>query len=123
MAASGTALAPPAAGRIDLVAARRLGVDPGDPWLGADPSNPEYRETPAPFLRRLREVAPVSLTPLGSWRLARYEDCTRLLREVRSGVRFEDGTPALGARSNVRRGPGQFMLQQDPPTTRGSASS
>ncbi len=88
----------------------------GDPWLGADPSNPEYRENPAPFLRRLREVAPVSLTPLGSWRLARYEDCVRLLKEVRSGVRFADGTPAIGARSSVAAGPGEFMLQQDPPT-------
>jgi cytochrome P450 len=86
-----------------------------DPWLGADPSNPEYRENSAPFLRRLREVAPVSLTPLGSWRLARYGDCVRLLKEVRSGVRFADGTPAIGARSNVAAGPGQFMLQQDPP--------
>jgi cytochrome P450 len=86
-----------------------------DPWLGADPSNPEYREDSAPFLRRLREVAPVSLTPLGSWRLARYADCVRLLKEVRSGVRFADGTPALGARSNVTAGPGEFMLQQDPP--------
>jgi cytochrome P450 len=87
-----------------------------DPWLGADPSNPEYRENPAPFLRRLREVAPVSFTPLGSWRLARYEDCVHLLKEVRSGVRFADGTPAIGARSNVGAGPGEFMLQQDPPT-------
>lgn len=88
----------------------------GDPWLGADPSNPEYRESPAPFLRRLREIAPVSLTPLGSWRLARYDDCVRLLKEVRSGVRFADGTPAIGARSSVAAGPGEFMLQQDRPT-------
>lgn len=86
-----------------------------DPWLGADPANPEYRENPAPFLRRLREIAPVSLTPLGSWRLARYEDCIRLLKEVKSGVRFEDGTPAIGRRSDFTAGPGEFMLQQDPP--------
>lgn len=87
-----------------------------DPWLGADPSNPDYRENPAPFLRRLREIAPVSCTPLGSWRLVRYDDCVRLLREVPSGVRFADGTPALGSRSRAGdAGPGEFMLQQDPP--------
>lgn len=87
-----------------------------DPWLGADPANPDYREDPAPFLRRLREIAPVSYTPLGSWRLARYEDCIRLLKEVKSGVRFADGTPAIGSRSDFTAGPGEFMLQQDPPT-------
>jgi hypothetical protein len=87
-----------------------------DPWLGADPSNPAYRENAAPFLHRLRAIAPVSQTPLGTWRLARYDDCIRLLKEVRSGVRFEDGTPALGGRSNVTGGPGEFMLQQDPPS-------
>ena len=95
----------------------------GDPWLGADPSNPEYRENPAPFLRRLREIAPVNVTPLGTWRLARYDDCIRLLKEVRSGVRFEDGTPALGARSNVAAGPGEFMLQQDPPESHPAAAA
>lgn len=87
----------------------------GDPWLGADPTNPEFRESPAPFLHRLREVAPVSETPLGSWRLARYGDCVRLLKEVKSGVRFADGTPALGGRPGAGTGPGEFMLQQDPP--------
>ena len=82
MAASGSDLVSPAAGRIDLSAARRLGVDPGDPWLGSDPPDPGFRDDPEPALRRLREIDPVNQTPIGVWRLSRYDDCVRLLTEV-----------------------------------------
>ena len=117
MAASGSELASPAGSRVDLAAARRLGVDPSDPWLGTDPADPSFRDDPAPALRRLREIAPVHLSPIGAWRLSRYQDCARLLREVKSGVRHADGTPAIGAAPpGVIAGPGEFMLQQDPPT-------
>ena len=116
MAASGSDLASPAAGRIDLAAARRLGVDPSDAWLGSDPTDPSFRDDPAPALRRLREIAPVHLSPMGAWRLSRYDDCVRLLREVESGVRYADGRPAIGsAPPGLSAGPGEFMLQQDPP--------
>ena len=98
------------------VVARRLGVDPADPWLGCNPADASFRDDPAPALRRLREIAPVHFTPLGAWRLSRYEDCVRLLREVKSGVRYADGRPAIGASPpGVTVGPGEFMLQQDPP--------
>ncbi|HEY8153643.1 MAG TPA: cytochrome P450 [Myxococcota bacterium] len=117
MAAAGSDLVSTPAGRIDRAAARRLGVDPGDPWLGADPANPSFRDDPAPALRRLREIAPVHLSPMGAWRLSRYEDCVRLLREVKCGVRYADGRPAIGsAPQGFDSGPGEFMLQQDPPT-------
>jgi len=117
MAASGSDLVSPAPGRIDLAAARRLGVDPSDPWLGSDPADPSFRDDPAPALRRLREIAPVHLSPIGAWRLSRYQDCVRLLREVKSGVRHADGTPAIGSSPpGMNAGPGEFMLQQDPPT-------
>jgi cytochrome P450 len=69
-------------------------------------------DDPFPAIHRLRAEAPVHETPTGSWRLARYADCTRLLREVRCGVRRRDGT--LPRRSDAQ-GPGEFMLQQDPP--------
>ena len=105
MAASGPDLVPPAPGPIDLAAARRLGVDPSDPWLGTDPADPTFRDDPAPALRRLREIAPVHLSPIGAWRLSRYRDCARLLREVKSGVRHADGRPAIGASPQLLRAP------------------
>jgi cytochrome P450 len=83
-------------------------------WHGfdlADRDSALYQD-PFPALHRLREEAPVHQTPIGSWRLSRYTDCVRLLREVRCGVRRRDGTLPRRADS---QGPAEFMLQQDPP--------
>ena len=83
-------------------------------WHGFESAlrgTPVY-DDPFPAIHHLREVAPVHETPLGTWRLSRYADCVRLLREVRCGVRRRDGT--LPRRSDAQ-GPGEFMLQQDPP--------
>lgn len=89
----------------------------GEPgWHGIDPTIRDSRrvEDPFPALHHLRRVAPVNETPMGFFRLSRYSDCVRLLRDVPSGVRRSDGTPtglAMGGRPEG----GQFMLQQDPP--------
>ena len=83
-----------------------------DPWLGANPLDPAFRRDPYPFLRHLREVDPVNETPLGIWRLSRYDDVVRLLEREPTGVRMSDGTlpgEGIGGRS------AEFMLQQDPP--------
>jgi cytochrome P450 len=85
-----------------------------DPWLGANPFDPEHKVHPWPSLARLREIAPVHRNPLGNWRLSRYADCVRLLRDVKCGVRHLDGRTPNQARG-VDTGPGNFMLQQDPP--------
>jgi cytochrome P450 len=83
-------------------------------WHGFEPTRrgTDLYDDPFPTLRRLREEAPVHETPIGVWRLARHADCVRLLREVRCGVRHLDGT--LPRRTDSQ-GPGEFMLQQDPP--------
>ncbi len=82
-----------------------------DPWLGANPLDPAFRDDPYPALKRLRESQPVHQAPFGMWRLTRYDDIARLLREVRAGVRRSDGTRP-GEEST---GGSEFMLQQDPP--------
>jgi hypothetical protein len=88
-----------------------------DPWRGANPLDPSFRDDPYPALRRLRETDPVNAAPFGLWRLLRYADIVRLLREANAGVRLSDGTlppvpgqdiPGAGLR-------GGFMLQQDAP--------
>lgn len=84
-----------------------------DPWLGANPFDPAFRADPYPYLKRLREHDPVNETPLGVYRLTRYDDCVRMLKEVPSGVRMADGT-VFGSAS-FSGGPSEFILQQDPP--------
>lgn len=86
----------------------------GDPWRGANPLDPAFRDDPYPALNRLREIEPVNRTPFGIWRLTRYDDVVRLLRDVPTGVRLADGgLPGEDRRALAR--PGLFMLQQDPP--------
>jgi cytochrome P450 len=84
-----------------------------DPWLGANPLDPAFRANPYPYLKRLREHDPVNETPIGVYRLTRYDDCVRMLKEVPSGVRMADGT-VFGSVS-FSGGPSEFILQQDPP--------
>lgn len=84
-----------------------------DPMLGVDMASPEFRNDPYPYLKRLREHDPVNATPLGTYRLTRYHDVVRMLREVPSGVRMADGTVYGGL--NLESGPGEFLLRRDPP--------
>jgi hypothetical protein len=89
---------------------------PSDPFLGANPLDPAFRANPHPALKRLRETHPVHDTPIGLWRLSRYADCVRLLRDAPTGVRLSDGTRPGEDRIPAALGSfGQFMLQQDPP--------
>ena len=83
-----------------------------DPWRGANPPDADFRANPYPALARLREVDPTNETPFGFWRLTRYEDVVRLLREVPTGVRLADGS--LPGRVATPRA-ADFMLQRDAP--------
>jgi len=82
---------------------------------GIDPTGPRDLERyadPFPAIHHLRRVAPVNETPIGLWRLSRYDDCVRMLRGVRCGVRHLDGRYP---RRREDAGGGDFMLLQDPP--------
>jgi cytochrome P450 len=83
-----------------------------DPWHGFDPRNPEIKDDPYPALNRLRESAPVHRAPPGYYRVSRYVDVARLLKEVKSGVRTTDGKLPFTNESGFER---TFMLQRDPP--------
>lgn len=88
-----------------------------DPYLGVHVADPAFREDPYPFLHRLRTYAPVHRTPEGVFRLTRYRDVVRMLKEVPSGVRRKDGT-VYGSLPDLQPGPGgpgQFLLRLDPP--------
>jgi cytochrome P450 len=77
--------------------------------------DPAFRADPYPFLERLREYDPVNETPIGVYRLTRYDDVLRMLKEVPSGVRMADGSVFGLVDTGRPGGPGQFVLQQDPP--------
>ncbi len=85
-----------------------------DPWQGCNPLEPGFRDDPYPALHRLRANDPVNLTPVGIWRLSRYADVVRLLRETSAGVRTTDGRLPFVDESTLER-QREFMLQQDPP--------
>ena len=85
-----------------------------DPWRGANPLDPTFRLDPYPALKRLREIEPVHETPLGIWRLSRYADCVRMLRDLPVGVRRTDGS-LPGVDESKLENQRNFMLQQDPP--------
>jgi cytochrome P450 len=88
-------------------------VTPG--WYGADPQDPHYVDDPYPGYRVLRERQPVNLTPKGHWRISRYDDVVRLLRELPVGMRLSNGLlPGQAVEEEPGRS-GAFMLQQDPP--------
>jgi len=85
-----------------------------DPWLGVNPIDPQFRRNPYPLLQRLRQHDPVNETPIGVWRLTRYDDVVRMLKEAPSGVRLADGS-LYGVAIGVSGGPNEFILQRDPP--------
>ncbi len=82
-------------------------------WHGSDPTDPspDRWDDPHPSIRYVREVAPVNETPIGVWRLFRYDDCVRMLRDTPCGVRASSGEPV----GTSMGGGGGFMLGQDPP--------
>ena len=84
-----------------------------DPWHGCNPLDRDYLDDPYPAMNRLRETLPVSDTPLGTWRIARYDDVMEVLHDLPVGVRTTDGK-MLGV-DEERDGPREFMLVQDPP--------
>lgn len=84
-----------------------------DPWRAANPFDPVFRANPYPALARLREHEPVHETPIGVFRLTRYRDVVRMVKELPSGVRMADGS-LFGAVS-IDGGPNEFLLNRDPP--------
>jgi len=87
-------------------------ADREDPWGGANPDDPEFKNELHARYHVLRANAPVHFTPRGMWRLTRYDDCVRLLKHAPTGVRTSSGLlPFIPEGSTIAR----FMLEQDPP--------
>ena len=51
-------------------------------WVGADFFDPNFRDDPYPKLAHLRETEPVNLTPVGTWRVSRYDDVKAIFTDA-----------------------------------------
>ena len=51
-------------------------------WVGADFFDPDFRDDPYPKLAHLRETEPVNLTPVGTWRISRYDDVKAIFTDA-----------------------------------------
>ncbi len=83
-----------------------------DPWGGANPDDPRFKDELHARYHVLRANHPVHLTPRGMWRLTRYDDCVHLLKHAKTGVRTSFGMLPF---VDENRPFAKFMLQQDPP--------
>jgi cytochrome P450 len=84
-----------------------------------NPLAPEFIANPYPYYQRLRETAPMHLTPLGFYVASRHADIATVLRDKRFGKDFagrmsrRHGSEIL--EEPVYRSMRHWMLQQDPP--------
>lgn len=51
-------------------------------WVDADFFDPNFRDDPYPKLAHLRETEPVNLTPVGTWRISRYDDVKAIFTDA-----------------------------------------
>ncbi len=82
-------------------------------WYGADPTIDDLKANPHGHYKQLREQAPVNLTPEGRWRLSRYADIQKLLKNSKVGMRHLNGLIPDHTREETESS--KFMLRQDPP--------
>ena len=90
------------------------GVPVGD-WCGADPFEASFRDDPYPALRGLRERDPVNLTPVGTWRISRYDDLARIFREANTSMTLLNGESPNFDPLDKRGSFLEFMLNKDDP--------
>lgn len=55
-------------------------------WVGADFFDPNFRDDPYPKLANLRKTEPVNLTPVGTWRISRYDDVKAIFNDATTSM-------------------------------------
>ena len=88
---------------------------PGGDWCGADPFEEGFRDDPYPALHGLRERDPVNLTPVGTWRISRYDDVARIFREAKTSQTLSSGESPNFDPLDKRGSFLEFMLNKDDP--------
>jgi len=60
-------------------------------WAGADPFEPSFKEDPYPALNHLRENAAVNLTPVGTYRVTRFDDIKNVFKDANTSMTLANG--------------------------------
>ncbi|MGH8518193.1 MAG: hypothetical protein ACREUE_12120, partial [Panacagrimonas sp.] len=90
------------------------GASGGD-WCGADPFETSFRDDPYPALNKLRERDPVNLTPVGTWRICRYDDVMAVFRDAKTSMTLSSGESPNFDPLDKRGSFLEFMLNKDDP--------
>lgn len=86
-------------------------LEPG--WAGADPFEASFRNDPYPALNRLREAAPVNLTPVGTYRVTRFDDVRKLFKDANTSMTLANGESPNFHPSDERGSFREFVLNLD----------
>jgi cytochrome P450 len=84
-------------------------------WAGADPFEPSFRDDPYPALNQLREQHRVNLTPVGTYRVTRYQDVKDIFKDARTSMTLANGESPNFHPADERGSFREFVLNLDGP--------
>lgn len=84
-------------------------------WAGADPFEVSFRDNPYPALNRLREQHRVNLTPVGTYRVTRYQDVKDIFKDASTSMTLANGESPNFHPADERGSFREFLLNLDDP--------
>ena len=84
-------------------------------WAGADPFEPSFRDDPYPALNQLRERHRVNLTPVGTYRVTRYQDVKNIFKDASTSMTLANGESPNFHPADERGSFREFVLNLDGP--------
>ena len=82
-------------------------------WAGADPFEPSFRDDPYPALNQLRETHAVNLTPVGTYRVTRFEDVKNVFKDANTSMTLANGESPNFHPADERGSFREFVLNLD----------
>ena len=84
-------------------------------WGGADPFEPAFKEDPYAVLNPLREQYRVNLTPVGTYRITRYDDLLQIFKHANTSMTLANGESPNFHPADERGSFREFILNLDAP--------
>ena len=82
-------------------------------WAGADPFEPSFRDDPYPALNQLRDNHAVNLTPVGTYRVTRFDDVQRVFKQANTSMTLANGESPNFHPADERGSFREFVLNLD----------